>query len=92
LFFQLEDGQARHIQELLKLFEKGMGHMLSLVKLSLLVWEGANQDLVNHVKTILNVARADFDAKYLGLPMPEGQLMCGVFKSIEERYAKRMLD
>jgi hypothetical protein len=50
--------------------------------------EGANPDLVTSVKTILNVERADFDTKYLGLPMPEGRLKGGVFKSIEGRYVK----
>jgi hypothetical protein len=56
------------------------------------VREGANPDLVFSVKSILNVERADFDAKYLALPMPEGRLKGGVFKSINGRYVKRMID
>jgi hypothetical protein len=61
---------------------------LSPTKCSILMREGANPDLVTSVKTILNVERADFDTKYLGLPMPEGRLKGGVFKSIEGRYVK----
>jgi hypothetical protein len=40
----------------------------------------------------LNVDRAECDAKYLGLPMPEGCLTSAVFKSIEERCVKIISD
>jgi hypothetical protein len=56
------------------------------------VREGVNLDLVSSVKSILNVERAEFDSKYLALPMLEGRLKGGVFKSIEGRYVKRMTD
>jgi hypothetical protein len=92
LFFGLDDDQARHIRDLLNFFEKGTGQCLSPAKCSLLVRDGADQDVVDRIKAILNVNRAEFEAKYLGLPMPEGRLTGGVFKSIEERYVKRMTD
>jgi hypothetical protein len=91
LFFKLGDDQARSVRDLLHIFEKGSGQKLNPAKCSLLVKEGVNSEVVNQVKTILNVDRADFDAKYLGLPMPEGRMRRGVFKSIEEQNAKRML-
>jgi hypothetical protein len=81
-----------HIRDLLGIFEKGTGQCLSPAKCSLLVRDGADQDMVDRVKSILNVNRVEFEAKYLGLPMPEGNLTGGVFKSIEERYVKRMSD
>jgi hypothetical protein len=48
--------------------------------------------LVTRVKLALGVERSEFDAKYLGLPMPEGLVHRGIFQSIEERYVKRMVD
>jgi hypothetical protein len=92
LFCKLEDDQATKIRELLTVFEKGTRQKLSPMKCSLLVWEGANQALVSTVRTILNVDRADFDARYLWLPIPEGKLKGEMFKSIEERYVKGMSD
>jgi hypothetical protein len=62
------------------------------VKCSLLVREGADEMVVNQVKQILGVERADFEAKYLGLPMSEGRMRQGVFQPIEERYIKHMED
>jgi hypothetical protein len=90
LFFKLGDDQARSVRDMLHIFEKGTGQKLNPAKCSLLVREGANPELVNQVKNTLNVARADFDAKYLGLLMSEGRMNMGVLKSIEEQYAKRM--
>jgi hypothetical protein len=92
LFFKLGTAQATKISELLALFEKRNGQKLSPAKCSILVREGASQELITKVRSILNVEHADFDARYLGLPMPEGRMQGGVFKSIEERYIKRMAD
>jgi hypothetical protein len=87
LFFKLDGEQAQHnIKDLLSLFEKGTGQQLSPAKCSVLVREGADLELVNKVKRILNVERADFDAKYLGLRMPKGQMKAGVFQTVEEKY------
>jgi hypothetical protein len=69
LFFKLGDDQPRSVRDLLHIFEKAMGQKLSPTNCSLLVKEGVDYELVNQVKTILNVDRPDFDAKYLGLPM-----------------------
>jgi hypothetical protein len=90
LFFKLGTDQATKISELLALFEKGIEQKLSLAKCSLLVRDGASQELIIEVRSILNVERVEFDARYLGLPMPEGRMQGGVFKSIEERYIKIM--
>jgi hypothetical protein len=92
LFFKLSNDQAVKIKELIALFERGTGQRLSPAKCSLLVREGANQELVNNVRAILGVARAEFDAKYLGLSMLEGRIKGEVFKSIEEKYVKKMAD
>jgi hypothetical protein len=90
LFFKLDGDQARYVKELLATFESATGQLLSPAKCSILLREGADPDLVNEVM-MLNVERADFEAKYLLQPMPDGPMTRGDFKSIEEWYAKRML-
>jgi hypothetical protein len=62
------------------------------MKVRVLFLTGANPELVSSLKSILNVERADFDAKYPGLPMPEGRLMGGIFKTIEGRYVNDRLE
>jgi hypothetical protein len=57
----------------------------------MLVHQGANAPLIDRVKLILGVEMPEFDAKYLGLPMPDGCMRWGMFQSIE-RYIKRMSD
>jgi hypothetical protein len=49
------------------------------MKCSLLVRNGADEMLVNQVKSILEVERADFEAKYLGLPTLDGRMKRDVF-------------
>jgi hypothetical protein len=60
------------------------------MKCSLLVRNGVDEMLVNQVKSILEVERADFEAKYLGLPTLDGRMKRDVFEPIEQRYVKRM--
>jgi hypothetical protein len=92
LFFKLDEGQVVQVKELLSVFEKGTGQKLSSAKCPLLVRNGADEELVNRVKVSLGVEREDFDAKYLGLPVPAGRMRRGVFQTIEERCVKRMVD
>jgi hypothetical protein len=92
LFFKLDAGQANQVRSPLTVFENGTSQKLSPAKCSILVREGADDNVVNLVKQVLGVERAEFDAKYLGLPMPYGRMQWGVFQSIEERYVKRMVD
>jgi hypothetical protein len=92
LFFKLDDGQAVQVRELLSTFEKGTGQKLSPAKCSILVCHNVDDTLVNQVKQALGVERSEFDAKYLGLPMPEGRMRWGIFQSIEERFVKRIVD
>lgn len=43
------------------------------------------------LKNVLSVGRDDFEAKYLGLPTPDGRMHNGKFQNLQERLAKRIL-
>jgi hypothetical protein len=44
------------------------------------------------IKQILRYDTESFEEKYLGLPVPEGQMRKGKFKTLKERFQKRMSD
>jgi hypothetical protein len=78
------------VRDLLTDFQRGSGQLLSPTKCSLLVRNGVDEMLVNQVKSILDVERADFEVKYLALPTPDERMKRDVFEPIEQRYVKRM--
>jgi hypothetical protein len=44
---------------------------------------------MDEVKNSLNIHRVTFEAKYLGLPTPEGRMKADCFQAITERLSKR---
>jgi len=58
-------------------------------KCSILFNSKQDQAVVEGVKNQLNVGRVTFEAKYLGLPTPEGRLKADRFQSIVDRLTKR---
>jgi hypothetical protein len=44
------------------------------------------------VMAILDVHKASFEEKYLGLLVPEGRMKDGRFQPVKEKYKKRMND
>jgi hypothetical protein len=47
------------------------------------------QSVIEGVKEKLNIHRIAFEAKYLGLPTPEGRMKAEKFLNITDRLAKR---
>ena len=72
-------------------FEKGSGQLLSPNKCSLLVNEDLDGSISEQVRSVLGVERVDFEAKYLGLPTPNGRVRRGLFQPLEERFHERMI-
>lgn len=91
LFFKANASEANVVKDLLGTFERCTGQLLSPAKCSLQVREGCDANRVEEVRSILGVQRADFEAKYLGLPTPYGRMHCGIFQPLEERFVKRMV-
>lgn len=91
LFFKADVDQAQIIKSVITTFENCSGQLLSPSKCSLLVNESLDQDTSEQLRAVLGVERVDFEAKYLGLPTPNGRIRCGLFQPLEERFHKRMI-
>lgn len=91
LFFKASADKANVVKDLLGMFQRCIGQLLSPAKCSLLVCDGCAAERVEEVCAILGVQHAEFEAKYLGLPTPYGRMHHGVFQPLEERYVKCMV-
>jgi hypothetical protein len=90
LFFRANRQQATSVRQLLSIFEKNTGQLLSPSKCSLLLREGSDSVEAEQVRNILGVERIDFEEKYLGLPTPSGRVKRGLFQPLEARFFKRI--
>ena len=82
--------QAERIKEILLRFQAGTGQLLSQAKCSLLTRDTLDIDIQEQIRQVLGVERVDFEAKYLGLPTPDGTLKKDRFMPIKERLTKRV--
>lgn len=92
LFFQAEVDQARSVKEALSLYEKSTGQLINPAKCSLLFSEFCSQERQEEIKAVLQIQRAGFEDKYLGLPTPEGRMKSEQFQPIKGRFSKRLTD
>jgi hypothetical protein len=90
LFFKADVSQARLIKNVLNRFERGTGQQLSPAKCSLLARESLDDQRKVGIREVLGVDRAEFEAKYLGLPTPEGRQKKDRFQPLRERFGKWM--
>lgn len=90
LFFPACPEQAVIVHQALKKYQDYTGQLLSPAKCSLLSSAHCPDDTLDEIKAILQIQTSTFEAKYLGLPTPEGRMSADRFKSISERLAKRM--
>lgn len=90
LFFKADVLQAGLIKNVLNRFERGTGQQLSPAKCSLLARESLDDQRKVGIREVLGVDRAEFEAKYLGLPTPEGRQKKDRFQPLRERFGKWM--
>lgn len=90
LFFKANADQARRVKEVIRSFELGTGQLLSPTKCSLLARESVSPEVKQEICNILGMAKAQFEAKNLGLPTPDGRQKKERFQPLKERFAKRM--
>jgi hypothetical protein len=79
LFFKANAMKAGHTKNILNQFERGTGQLPSPAKCSLLTRESLDDNRKEEIREILGVERVEFEAKYLGLPTPDGRQKKGHF-------------
>jgi hypothetical protein len=92
LFFNANAEQATHVNRVLREYEKGTGQLLSPTKCSIMLGHNCSQEDGEAVASILNVGSMNLEEKYLGLPIPEGQIKDGKLKSTKEKLQKKCSD
>jgi hypothetical protein len=50
------------------------------------------ENVQNEIRSILQVQRPEFEAKYLGLPTPEGRMNKGKLQNLQIRFTKRFME
>jgi hypothetical protein len=92
LFFKANSEQALQVKDVIENFERGTGQLINGAKCSILFKDEELSDEQQQVTTILGVANAPFDGKYLGLPTPSGRMKGVRFQPLKERMCKRLND
>ena len=92
LFFKAEVGQAHRVKHVLEVYAKGTGQMINPQKCSILFSPACRQGIREGIRSILQVTQTAFEAKYLGLPTPDGRMSKGKLKSLQEKLAKSLME
>jgi hypothetical protein len=92
LFFRGSVEQATVVKNILDSYEQGTGQLVSLGKCSIMYGKRVASATQAAIKLILQYKTKSFEEKYLGLPVPEGQMKKGKFQTLKERFLKRLSD
>jgi hypothetical protein len=92
LFFEAKKEQAEIVKKILGKYERGTGQLLSPSKCSILLGNKVKEEDGQQTLSILNIEKAEFEEKYLGLPVPEGRMKNGQFEPTKDCIRKYMND
>ena len=92
LFFKADANQAECVSVVLQKFGRATGQLVNLGKCSIMFGEACPVQQQNIVKHILQVTRASFEMKYLGLPTPESRMYKGHFQNLQSHLRKRLIE
>lgn len=92
LFFRVRPDQAFIVREVLNTYAAATGELINPAKCSILFADNWYGTVSSEIKSILNVTQEVFEAKYLGLPVPEGRMNKRKLQSLIEKLAKRLVD
>jgi len=88
LFFRAAVAQTDLVKKALQRYCKGMGQLINYEKCLVLFNKGQDVQVINMVNNQLGIHRETFEAKYLGLPTPEGRLKVDRFDALSDRLMK----
>jgi hypothetical protein len=82
LFFKANGEQVLKIKEIPETYATSMGQLINPSKCSIMFGNSCPVETRAEVRTVLGVRQETFEAKYLGLPTPEGRMSNGKFQSL----------
>lgn len=91
LFFRANAAQAKTVRCLITTFKRCTDQLLSPAKCTMLINKNRDEGVVQQIRQILQLQQVEFEAKYLGLPTPNGRVRRSTFQPLEERFMKRMV-
>ena len=91
LFFEATQDQALKVKEILDMYASSTGQSINLNKCSILFGHACPEAAQDVVRTVLEVTKAEFEEKYLGLPTPEGRMSKGRFQNLQASLTKRLI-
>jgi hypothetical protein len=92
LFFEASTDQAAVVKSILNRYEQGTGQQVSLGKCLIMFGDRCLGETQVEIKNILQYDTVCFEEKYLGLPVPEGRMKKGKFKSSKGKFSKHVSD
>jgi hypothetical protein len=92
LFVEANAEQALLVKNILSTYEKSTGQLISKNKCSVLFGRNCSEDNIETVNHCWETLNRKADEKYLGLPVPEGRMDEGKFRSLKERFSKHAND
>jgi hypothetical protein len=92
LFFKANGEQVLKIKEILETYATSTGQLINPSKCSIMFGNSCPVETRAEVRTVLGVRQETFEAKYLGLPTPEGRMSNGKFQSLQNRLARCLVE
>jgi hypothetical protein len=92
LFFEATTDQAMVVKSILDRYEECTGQLVYLGKCSIMYGDQCDTDTQAEIKKIFKYETECFEEKYLGLPVPEGRMKKGNFKSTKGKFSKHTSD
>jgi hypothetical protein len=88
LFFRATKEEALCVRKTLDVYAACTGQLVNPAKCSIMFSASCTQQSQETIRSILHVEQQGFEAKYLGLPTPEGRMHRGKFDNLQSRLSK----
>jgi hypothetical protein len=88
LFFKANVEHANKIRAALQLYASSTSQLINPGKCSIMFGNSCPMPIREEIKGVLQDVQETFEAKYLGLPTPEGRMTRGKFQSLQAKLAK----
>jgi len=80
------------VKNILSTYEKSTGQLISKNKCSVLFGRNCPDSNIEIINSCWETQNRRTEEKYLGLPVPEGRMVKGKFRSVKESFSKRAND